>query len=78
MTPNPVTLSWTPLRIMRRRLDMSQKRTGALIGVSGSMISKVEHGQRGLSAAQLVGLALGLGCPMYDLFISTIHEEKAR
>jgi transcriptional regulator with XRE-family HTH domain len=71
---NPITLDWTPLRVMRRKLDMSQARTGALIGVSGGMICHVEHNRRGLSAAQLVGLAVGLGTPMYDLFISTVKK----
>ena len=55
---------------------MSQKATGALVGVSGSMISHVEHNRRGLSAAQLVGLAQRLGYPMWSLFVSTIRDEK--
>jgi transcriptional regulator with XRE-family HTH domain len=71
---NPITLDWSPLRSIRNKLAISQATTGALIGVSGSMISHVERGRRGLSAAQLVGLAQGLGYPMWDLFRSTVKK----
>jgi transcriptional regulator with XRE-family HTH domain len=73
---NPVTLDWSPLRIIRHKLGISQAATGALIGVSGGMICHVEHSRRGLSAAQLVGLAVGLGYPMHALFNSTIAKEQ--
>jgi transcriptional regulator with XRE-family HTH domain len=71
---NPVTLDWSPLRIIRHKLAISQAATGALVGVSGSMISHVEHNRRMLSAAQLVGLAQGLGYPMWELFISKVKK----
>lgn len=74
MTTNPVALEWSPLRTIRHKLAISQKTTGALVGLSGSMISKIEHNRRGVSAAQLVGLAIGLGTPMYDLFIATVKK----
>jgi DNA-binding transcriptional regulator YiaG len=67
-TPGIARLDWAPLRVMRRRLDVSQTRAGAWIGVSGSLVSKWEGGSRQPSALQLVRLATTLGVPMYALF----------
>ena len=72
--PKISRLDWSPLRQMRHRLDVSQARAGALVGVSGSLVSKWEHSKRQPSALQLVRLATSLGTPMWSLFNAI--EEK--
>lgn len=58
----------SPLRSWRLRNGLSLQEVSDLIGVSASMISRVERGQKQLSPLTKVKVARRLGVRVRDLF----------
>lgn len=73
-------ITWpTPNRLRQWRADndVSLDEAADLTGMSKSMLSRVERGQRGLSAAAKVKIARRLDVPVRDLFEVEPIEECA-
>jgi transcriptional regulator with XRE-family HTH domain len=75
VSPAVVGLNWTPLRLARHRMDVTQAQVGAMAGVTAGLVSKWEHGTRAVSALQAIQVSQGMGTPWYDL-CRTITESK--
>jgi transcriptional regulator with XRE-family HTH domain len=64
-SPEPFVLDLRAgLRATRRKLGLSQRAAGELVGVSGGALGRWENGNRAISLYQAVGLARGLGVPL--------------
>ncbi|WP_158840937.1 helix-turn-helix domain-containing protein [Saccharothrix deserti] len=66
----PITEWRTPNRLRRWRTDngISLDELADLVGLSKSMLSRVERGERGLSAVAKVKVARRLDVPVRELF----------
>jgi transcriptional regulator with XRE-family HTH domain len=69
-----VSLDFRPLAARRRASDTSQARLARILGCSPSALSHWERGTRKMNAETLVAIAIALGVPMYDLFISKVKK----
>ena len=76
MTPEPFILDWSPLRTWRRRLDLTQRELGRLVGRSGALIGLIEAGERQPSVHTAFAFARGLGVPLFDL-VTVVDDAMA-
>ena len=65
--PYPKSNCATNLKRIRKKLGVSQDQLATKIGVSKSMISRVESGERNLNAENLKKAASALMCSVKDL-----------
>ena len=68
------------LAALRNGQKKSQGLIGSALGLSQSDISKIEHGQRSVKAAELIMLAEALDLAPIDLFamiLSSLEQEDA-
>lgn len=68
------------LAALRNGQKKSQDLIGSALGLSQSDISKIEHGQRSVKAAELIMLAEALDLAPIDLFaiiLSALEQEDA-
>lgn len=75
----PITTWRTPNRLRTWRVDngISLDELADLVGLSKSMLSRVERGERGLSAVAKVKIARRLDVPVRDLFtVEPIEAEE--
>jgi transcriptional regulator with XRE-family HTH domain len=72
-----VALDWAPLRARRKRLNLSQRDVGAMVGVGPGTVCRWERGSRQVSALQLAQIARGLGTPGFELF-RAIEDKPVR
>ena len=63
------------VRLLRRRVGITVSELAASAGLSGGMLSKIEHGQISPSLASLQALATALNVPL-TTFFSTFEEKR--
>jgi transcriptional regulator with XRE-family HTH domain len=76
MTINAAELR-NPLRVWRLDHDLSLEEMAGLTGLSKSMLSRAERGERCLAPLTKVKVARRLGVPLRDLFeVEEIEEDR--
>lgn len=69
------TLAWK-LRKAREKAGLTQEKSAKVLGLDSTAITKIEHGDRSVSAMELLALAKAYHVPVSVLLDEDLLEEK--